>query len=72
MSLDIESSSWAGKLEGPEEVISLFEVGSAGVNFIDNVFNANESLLSEPVFNDFVVSKWDSVSVDLSKASLVD
>lgn len=72
VSLVIESSLWGSELERPEEVVSFFEVWSASVDFIDQVLNADDVVLSEGVGNDFVGGKWDSLLVDLSETSLVD
>lgn len=39
MSLLSKSSSWSSKFEGPKEVVSLLEVGTNCVNFVDQVFD---------------------------------
>jgi hypothetical protein len=67
-----ESLLGRGKLEGPEEVVCLFEVRSHGDDLVDQVLNAGDSSLTEGVLNDGVVSKGDSGSVDLAVPSLVD
>jgi hypothetical protein len=45
---------------------------SAGVNFIDQIFNADDSEFSEGSLDDLIGSKRDSLLVDLSVSSLVD
>lgn len=72
MSLKFESFSGRVEFEGPEEVVGFFEVGSAGGDFVDQILNADDSLLGELSFNDAVVSQGDSLTVDLSESSLVE
>lgn len=72
MSLLFESLLGGVKLEGPEEVVSLLEVGSNAVDLVDEIFNTDDTVLSEFIGNDLVVRKRDSAAVDLSVASLVD
>jgi len=72
MSLVVESTLGGGKLEGPEEVVGFLEVGTAGVKFSDQIFNTNDLVLSENLFNDFVGSDGDSLLVDLTVSSLID
>lgn len=72
MSLGSKTLSGRVKFEWPEEVVSLLEVGSEGDNLVDKVFNADETVLSEGGFNDTVVSKRNSLTVDLTVASLVN
>jgi hypothetical protein len=73
MSLLSEAFLGGVKLEWPEEVVGFLEVRSAGSNLVNKIFNAcNSVLLTEGVLNDGIISEWDSRSVDLSVASLVD
>jgi len=72
MSLVAEASLGGAKLEGPHEVVSLLEVSSNSVEFSDQVFDANDVVLSENLFNDLVRSDRDSLLVDLSVSSLID
>lgn len=72
MSLGSKTLFGRVKFEWPEEVVSLLEVGSEGDNLVDKVLNADESVLSEGVFNNTVISKRDSLSVDLTISSLVN
>lgn len=46
-----EATSGGRELEGPEEVGSLLEVWSYGVNLVDQILNGNYSILSEALFN---------------------
>jgi len=72
MSLVVESTLGGGKLEGPQEVVGLLEMGSDIVDFVDQIFNADDSVLTKSLFNNFVGSNGDSLLVDLTETSLVD
>jgi hypothetical protein len=67
-----ESASGVAELEGPEEVASLLEVGADSVNFMDEVFHTDHAVLTEVLLNHLVVSKGDSLLVDLAVSALVD
>lgn len=56
----------------PEEVVGLLEVWTGGGNFVDEIFEADDALFAEALFNDFIVGQWNSLSVDLAETSLVD
>jgi len=45
----------AAELEGPEEVGDLLEVGTDGVDLVDDILNADNAELSEAVLDDLVV-----------------
>jgi len=47
-------------------------VRSASVNFVDQIFNAEDVVLAKSLRNDFVVGKRNSLLIDLSVTSLVD
>lgn len=72
VSLELESTVGRGKLEWPEEVVGLLELGSAGNNLVDEVLDAVDSVLTEFASDDGVVGKRKSGSVDLTVASLVN
>lgn len=72
MSLVVKSALGGSELEGPEEVISFFEVSSASDEFVDKVFNADDVEFSEGLGDDFVGGKGDSLLVDSAETSLVD
>jgi len=72
VSLVAESTLGGAKLERPEEVVGLLEVRSDGVDFVDQIFNADDSELTKNLFNDFVGGNGDSLLVDLTETSLVD
>lgn len=72
VSLVVESSLGRAELERPHEVVGFLEVRSDSVELVDQVFNADDLLLSENLFDDFVGSDGDSLLVDLTETSLVD
>ncbi len=67
-----ESLFGGGKLEGPKEVVSFFEVGTAGNDFMDKIFNTDDAELAQGFLDDLVVDKGKSLVVQLSVASLVN
>ena len=42
-----EATAWGAKLEGPQEVVGLLEVGTHIVNLVDQVLNADDAKLTE-------------------------
>jgi len=72
MSLLLEATNRVGELEGPEEVVGLLEVGTAGDNLVDEILHAVDTLLAELTSNDGVIGEGDSASVDLTVTTLVD
>ncbi len=72
MSFQFNSLSWGAELEWPQEVVGLFEVRTNCDDFVDEVFNANDSVFAEFLFDNAVVGQRKSLSVSLSESSLVD
>jgi len=72
VSLVVESTLGRAELERPHEVVGFLEVRSDSVELVDQVFNADDLLLSENLFDDFVGSDGNSLLVDLTETSLVD
>ena len=68
----VEATVGVGQLEGPDEVVGLFEVGANGVDLVDQVFHADNAVLAEVLLNELVVGKGNALLVDLSVATLVD
>ncbi len=60
------------KFEGPQEVVGFFEVGSYGVDFINEILNVGNAVLSKLSLNDAVISERNSAFVDFTISSLVD
>ena len=72
MSLDFPSTLRVGELEWPEEVVGLLEVRTAGDDFVDEIFNAVDTLLGKFTSDDGVIRKRKSASVNFTVTSLVD
>ena len=51
---------------------ALLEGRSDGSNFVDDIFDGDDTVLAERLFDDGVGGKGDSLLVDLSVTSLVD
>jgi len=66
------TSSWRTQLERPQEFVDVLEVSSDGKDFVNHIFNANNSVLLELLGNDFVVSDWSSLTAKFSKTALVN
>jgi len=67
----LESSGGSRELEGPQEVVDVLEVGSDGVDLVDDVLNADNSVLLQVGLDDGVVEYGDSLSLDLGESTLV-
>jgi hypothetical protein len=67
-----ETTSWVAKLEWPKEVGGLLEVGADGVDLVDQIFDTDDTVFAEAGLNDGVVSKSNTLLVDLSVSALVD
>ena len=72
MSLLLEATNRVRELEGPEEVVSLLEVGTAGDNLVDEVLHAVDTLGTELTSDDAVVGERESASIDLTVTTLID
>jgi len=58
-----ETTSWVGELEWPQEVVDLLEVWSNGEDLVDDIFNADNAVLSEFSLDDGVVSESNTLLV---------
>jgi len=67
-----ESTGGVAELEGPQEVGGLLEVGADGVDLVDEILHADNTVLAEVLLNDGVVGKGNALLVDLSVSTLVD
>jgi len=67
-----ESSSRVAELEWPQEVGSIFEIGSDGEDLVDQILNADNTILAKAVLNNSIVGKSNALFVDLSISTLVD
>ena len=67
-----EAAVGAGQLEGPEEVVGALEVGSDGVDLVDEVSDASDVGALEALLDDGVLGNGDALLVELAEAALVD
>lgn len=67
-----ETTSRVGQLEGPQEVGGLLEVGANGVDLVDEILHADNTVLAEVLLNDGVVGKSSALLLDLAVTTLVD
>mmetsp|Transcript_23643 Transcript_23643/g.47946 ORF Transcript_23643/g.47946 Transcript_23643/m.47946 type:complete len:220 (+) Transcript_23643:556-1215(+) len=67
-----ESTEGTGKLEGPQEVVGLLELGSDSGDLMNEVSAAVDSGLTESLADDRVVGDGDALAVDLGESALVN
>jgi hypothetical protein len=66
----VKAASRAVKLERPEEVGRLLEVGTNCVNLVDEILHTNHAVFAEVLLNDLVVCQRQSLFVDLAITAL--
>jgi len=67
-----EAASRARKLEGPQKVVGLLEVGPNSVYLVDQVLHTYDAVFAEIILDKLVVGKRDALLVDLAVTTLVD
>lgn len=67
-----ETTVRSRQLESPQEVVGFLEVGTDGVDFVDQIFHTDDVVLAEGSFNDGVISEGNALLVDLSETTLVN
>ena len=67
-----ETTSWVAKLEWPQEVGSLLEVGTNNEDLVDQILHADNAVLPEAALNEGVVGERNALLVDLSITTLVN
>jgi len=67
-----ETTGRVAELEGPEKVGSLLEVGANSEDLVDQIFHADNAILTKGVLYDGVVGEGDTLLVNLSISTLVD
>ena len=67
-----ETSSWGSQLEWPQEVVGLLEVWTNSPDLVDQVLNANNSVLAQHLLDGCVTGQRNSLLVNLAVASLED
>jgi hypothetical protein len=66
----VEAAVRAIKLERPQEVRGLLEVGANGVDLVDQILHTDHAILLEVLLNDLVVSQRDALLINLSISTL--
>jgi hypothetical protein len=68
-----ETTSGVAELEGPEEVAGLLEIGTDGVDLVDQILHADNVVLAEVLLNDGVVGQGNALLLgSLGVSTLVD
>lgn len=68
-----ESTGGVGKLERPQEVAGLLEVGANREDLMDQILHADDAVATEVLLDDGVVSEWDALLLRaLGVSALVD
>jgi hypothetical protein len=70
VTLGSESSAGTSEFEGPEEVVGFLEVGTDGVDLVDEVIDGGDVVLTEDLLDGVVGLEGDSLLVDLAVTSL--
>lgn len=60
------------QLERPQEVARLLEVGTHGVDLMDEILHAHDAVFAQVILDELVVGKGDALLVDLAITALVD
>lgn len=67
-----EATGGGVELEGPEEVSSLLEVRTHGVDFVNEIFHREDTVLAEDTLDLLVVDERDTLTIQLGVTTLVD
>lgn len=59
------------EFEGPQEVVAFFEVGTNGVDFVNEIFHADYIVLAQRSVDDVVVGQGDSLLVNFTMTTFV-
>lgn len=68
----LESGGRVAQVEGVQEVVYLLEVRSNSDNFMNDIFDGDDSVFAKMLFDDSVVGKWNALLVDLAVTALVN
>jgi len=60
------------ELEMPQEGIRPLEVRAHREDLVNEVLNANDAVLAEPVLDYLIRREWDSLSIDAAETALID
>lgn len=60
------------EFEGPQKVVGFFEVRTASIDFVNEIFNADDVVLFQRFRDDVVVTQSNSLLVNLTVSTFVD
>ena len=60
------------QLERPQEIARLLEVGAHGIDFMDQILHAHDSIFAQIVFDDLIVGERDTLFIDFAVSALVN
>ena len=66
----VEAAVGSVQLEWPQKVRGLLEVGTNGVDLVDEILHADHAVLSEVLLDDLVISQRQALLVNLSISTL--
>jgi hypothetical protein len=63
---------WVTQFKGPKKVADLLKMVTDCVNLMDDVFNADNAMLAQMLFDDIIVIDGQSLTLDFDVASFVN
>ena len=70
--LFLHSTSWRRQFKGPQEVVCFFETFSNGIDLMNQILHADDSIFPKRSSNQCVVCQGNSLFVDFAITTLVD
>ena len=70
--LTVKSASWRSELHWPQKVGDSLEVRTNSEDFVNDIFNALDTMLSQTSLDNSVGAERNSLTVNLAVAALVD
>ena len=70
--LFLHSTSWRRQFKGPQEVVCFFETFSSGIDLMNQILHADDSVFPKRSSNQCVVCQGNSLFVDFAIMTLVD
>ena len=70
--LFLHSTSWRRQFKGPQEVVCFFETFSSGIDLMNQILHADDSIFPKRSSNQCVVCQGNSLFVDFAITMLVN
>ena len=70
--LFLHSTSWRRQFKGPQEVVCFFEMFSNGIDLMNQILHADDSIFPKRSSNQCIVCQGNSLFVDFAITTLVD